>query len=241
MNYYPIVNFILNQKLEQDLALEFYNNPKHGGSDFWQERAIIYHTKLKKIEDAKNTREFLKKYVSEYYATNKKEIKFLGDEIRRNFKNKRNAYFLLVSKIFAKYPWPKTAYTGYFSIFDFCPRFLDSGEFQVFIYDNKKNQLFTIFHELLHFIFYDYIQKTFPKIFGNADTEDGVLWNLAEIFNSVIQDTNEFIELHGKIDNICYPDHNLILPKAKEIWSKEKNLSNWIDQMTKKLKKDIII
>ena len=230
MNY-SFIEFILNQKLEQDLALEFYNNPNHGGSDFWQERAIKYHPKLKEIESVKNPKKFLNKYISEYYIANKKEIDFLSNEVRKNFKDKETAYFLLVNKIFGGYPWPKNKYIGYFSIFDFCPRFLDSGEFQVFIYDNKENQLFTIFHEMLHFIFYDYAQKTFPEILGNIDTDSGVFWDLAEMFNTVIQSTEEFIELHGEINNMGYPDHNLILPKAKEIWSEEKNIFNWIDQM----------
>ena len=158
MNY-PIVNFDFNQELELNLALEFYNNPRHGGNDFWQERAIKYHPKLKEINDANNKKEFLNKYISEYYASNKKDIESLGDEIRKNFKDKERAYLLLVDKIFAGYAWPNEKYTGYFSIFDFCPRFIDSGEFQVFIYDKKENQLFTISHEMLHFIFYNYAQK----------------------------------------------------------------------------------
>lgn len=232
MNY-PNIDFDFNQELEQELALEFFNNPKHGGNDFWQERAIKHHPKLKEIDGSDNPKEFLNKYISEYYMLNEKEIESLSDEIRKNFKDKENAYFLLVDKIFAEYPWPKDKYIGYFSIFDFCPRFLDSGEFQVFIYDKKENQLFTIFHEMLHFIFYDYAQKTFPEILGKMDTENGAFWDLAEIFNTVIQSTDEFIELHGKIDNIGYPDHNLILPKAKEIWSKKNNVFNWTEQMIK--------
>lgn len=232
MNY-PNINFDFNQELELNLTLEFFNNPKHGGSDFWQERAIKHHPKLKEIDDVSNKEKFLNKYISEYYETNRKEIESLGDEIRKNFKEKENAYFLLVNKIFSGYAWPKEKYTGYFSIFDFCPRFLDSGEFQVFIYDKKENQLFTIFHEMLHFVFYDYAQKIFPDIFGKMDTENGSFWDLAEIFNTVIQSTDEFIELHGKIDNIGYPDHNSILPKAKEIWNKEKNIFYWVEQMIK--------
>ena len=236
MNY-PIVDFTFNQKLEQDLALEFYNNPKHGGNDFWQERAIKHHPKLKEIDNANNPKEFLNKYISEYYATNKKEIELLGDETHKNFKDKENAYFPLVNKIFAGYSWPKDKYIGYFSIFDFCPRFLDYGEFQVFIYDNKENHLFTVFHEMLHFIFYDYAQKTFSEVFGDMDTENGAFWDLAEVFNTVIQDTDEFIKLHGKIDNMGYPDHNsILLPKAKEIWDMEKDIFNWTEQMIKILK-----
>lgn len=234
MNY-PIINFTFNKKLEQDMALEFFNNPNHGGNDFWQERAVKHHPMLKEANEVSNPKEFLNKYVLEYYEKHKEEIESLGEEIHKNFKDKENEYFQLVSKIFKGYPWPKNRYIGYFSIFDFCPRFLDSGEFQVFIYDSRENQLFTNFHEMLHFIFYDYIQKTFPETFGNIDTEIGVFWDLAEVFNTVIQDTEEFIKLHGKIDIIGYPNHDSILPKAKEVWNKEKNVFNWTNQMVKAL------
>ena len=93
MNY-SIIEFILNQKLEQDLALEFYNNPNHGGSDFWQERAIKYHPKLKEIESVKNPKKFLNKYISEYYIANKRKLIFLVMKFVKILKIKKPHIFI---------------------------------------------------------------------------------------------------------------------------------------------------
>ena len=116
-------------------------------------------------------------------------------------------------------------------LFDFCPRFLDSGKFQIFLYDKRDMQIFTIFHEMLHFIFYDFAKKTFPEKFKNADTDKGEFWDLSEVFNTVIQDTGDFIKLHGKIKELGYPDHKHLIIKGKKLWKENQDLSKWITGM----------
>lgn len=230
---YPEITIKINQKLDQDLAWEFYNNPEISGCNFWEEKALKYHKKLLEIDLAKNKKSFLNKYISEFYKFHIIEIDKAKEEIVQNLNEKKEEFFLTVDNIFKKYPWPRDNFTGYLSIFDFCPRFLDSGEFQVFMYDNKNLQLFTIFHEMLHFIFYDFVQKKFPKDFEKVDTEKGRLWDLAEVFNAVIQNTDDFIRLHGKIENIGYPDHKSLILKGKDLWKNNPDLNSWIIEMAK--------
>ncbi len=103
---------------------------------------------------------------------------------------------------------------GNFSIFNFCPRFLEESEFQVFLFDDKNSQLYTIFHECLHFMFYDFAKKKFLDSLEKMDTEKGVFWDMAEVFNAVIQDTDEFILLHGRRKNIGYPGHKELIEKV---------------------------
>lgn len=232
MNY-PVIKFIFDRKLDQDLAWEFYSRPKFGGCDFWKERALVHHPNLAHIDSAKNEKEFLNKYISEFYAIHAGEIQDLGKNTVKYFHQKQADFFSVVTRIFEKHPWPKKEFTGCFSIFDFCPRFLDWGGFQVFIYDKPNLQLFTIFHELLHFIFYDFAQKNFPKKFKNLSTEEGKFWDLAEIFNAVIQNTDSFIKLHGKIKSSGYPNHKNLIIKGKCLWKKNQDLKQWIIEMMK--------
>jgi len=230
---HPIVKLKFNKKLDQKMAWEFYCNQKIGGCDFWQARALKYHSELSQIALAKNPKSFLKTYISDFYEIHNAEIQKLAENTTKYFYEKQDAYFSTVNKIFSGYPWPKNKFTGYFSIFDFCPRFLNKGDFQVFIYDTKNLQLFTVFHELLHFIFYDFAKKSFPEIFKKMDTEKGKFWDLAEIFNAVIQDSDDFIKLHGKIESIGYPNHKDLIIKSKDLWQKNPNLNQWMTEMLK--------
>ncbi|MEK7078311.1 MAG: hypothetical protein AAB911_01955 [Patescibacteria group bacterium] len=225
---YPVIKFIFDQKLDRDLAWEFYSRPKFGGCDFWKERALAHHPKLSRVGSAKNPKEFLNKYISEFYSSHSDEMKKLSQKTANYLNQTQNDFFKIIDKIFDYHPWPRNKFTGCFSIFDFCPRFLDWGGFQVFIYDKPNLQLFTIFHELLHFIFYDFTQQEFPEVFGKMETEQGKFWDLAEVFNVVIQSSDDFVKLHGKIKNIGYPDHKGLIQKGKGLWKKNPDLNQWI-------------
>ncbi len=228
---YPVIKFIFDQKLDQDLAWEFYSRPKFGGRDFWKERALVHHPNLARMDSAKNPKEFLNRYISEFYSSRSDEIKKLSKKTTQHFNKKQVDFFLAATHIFKNHPWPKKEFAGCFSIFDFCPRFLDWGGFQVFIYDKPNLQLFTIFHEMLHFIFYDFAQQKLPKIFKKMETEKGKFWDLAEVFNAVIQSSNDFIKLHGQIKNIGYPDHESLILQGKGLWEKNPDLNRWIIEM----------
>jgi hypothetical protein len=179
----------------------------------------------------KNKKEFLEKYIDDFYSENTGEIDNLSQLAFSNLESAQDEYFAFVSKIFYAHDWPEQIYTGYLSIFDFCPRFLDSACFQIFLYDEKNMQLFTIFHEMLHFIFYDYAKKNFSAELGALDTESGKFWELAEVFNAVMQDTDDFRSLHGKIKDIGYHDHKMMIEKGMMIWKKKDDVDLWIKQM----------
>ncbi|MBU3925307.1 hypothetical protein KJ854_05235 [Patescibacteria group bacterium] len=228
----PIIKLKFNQKLDQELAWSFYSNQEFGGCNFWEERALKHHPKLIEIRSAKNQKNFLYKYIINFYKSNNGEIKALSKNTIEYLNQEQDKFFLVVDKLFKGHPWPRKKFIGYFSIFDFCPRFIDSDEFQVFIYDSRDLQLFTIFSEMLHFIFYDFAQKNFPET-KKMNTEQGKLWNIAEVFNAVIQNTNDFISLHGKIKNIEYPYHKKLILQGSILWKKYPDAHNWIKEMLK--------
>ncbi|EKE20938.1 MAG: hypothetical protein ACD_7C00422G0002 [uncultured bacterium] len=229
----PAIQLKFDQKLDQNLAWDFYSHPDYGGCNFWKERALYHHPKLLEIEIVKNPKQFLNRYISEFYDSHFDEIKKCSHKTSTYLDKSQDNFFKTVDKIFNHHPWPKKKFTGLFSIFDFCPRFLNWGGFQIFLYDNRRMKLFTIYHEMLHFIFYDFATKSFPEKFKNLNTEKGKFWDLAEVFNAVIQDTDNFIKLHGKIKNIGYPSHKKLILKGKDLWEKDQDLSRWIITMIK--------
>ncbi|MDP3997790.1 MAG: hypothetical protein U1C49_01590 [Candidatus Andersenbacteria bacterium] len=228
---YPIINFKFDQSLDQDVAWMFYNNQEFGGTHFWSERALVYHPVLQNMDRVKGPKKFLNQYIADFYSSHANELKLLGDDIVEGFQQVQDSYFSLVDKIFKGYPWPRKEFTGCFSIFDFCPRFLDWGGFQVSLFDKKEHQLYVIFHEMVHFIFYDYAQINFPDTLGQMDTDEGKFWDLAEVFNVVVQSLDDFKRLQGKVDSMGYPDHKSLILKGKNLWAKNPDVRQWILDM----------
>lgn len=222
----PKLKFKLNSKFDFEIALDFYNNPQCAGVDFWEKGALKYHDELKAIEEIPDKKKFLSNYVVSLYKQHINEFEHRKNEIEALYKREEQKFFYETEKIFKNHLWPKGKYTAYLSIFDFCPRFLDDKTFFVFMYDNDKGILFTIFHEMLHFIFYDYCSIKYPKIFKNQDTEKGLFWEIAEMFNAVVQQTSAFTKLHGSINDIGYPELKSKFKEAKKAWNGD--IDNWI-------------
>jgi len=63
------------------------------------------------------------------------------------------------------------------------------------------------------------------------DTEEGKFWILAEVFNAVIQNTQDFINLHGKINNIGYPDYQELIKRGGLLWEENQDVYIWINEM----------
>ncbi|MBU1871134.1 hypothetical protein KKF17_03400 [Patescibacteria group bacterium] len=222
----PKLKFKFDSKFDLEIAWNFYNSPKYAGIDFWKKGALQYHDELKVIEKKQRKKIYLSDYVASLYKQHKDEFEYRRKEIEALYKKKGQQFFCETEKIFKNHPWPKGKYIAFLSIFDFCPRFIDDKTFFIFMYDNDKGILFTIFHEMLHFIFYDYCLTKYPRIFKNQSTEGGSFWELAELFNSAIQQTPTFVKLHGQIDGIGYPELKSKFKEAKKAWNGD--IDDWI-------------
>lgn len=83
-------------------------------------------------------------------------------------------------------------------------------------------------HEILHFFFYDYAVKKYPKIFKKLDKNQGIFWDLAEIFNSVILFKPEFKKLHNQKRDRSYPAHRKHLKLMRKYWRESEDIDIWI-------------
>ncbi|MFH1667538.1 MAG: hypothetical protein ABH884_00755 [Candidatus Komeilibacteria bacterium] len=222
----PKLKFSFDPKVEHQIAWNFYNDQTFGGVNFWERGALQYHPDLISLEKVKNKKSFLADYIFSLYQKHNSEFNSQKKEIVNLYNEKERMFFSEMEKIFKDHLWPRGKYVAYLSIFDFCPRFLDNKTFFIFMYDHDNEILFTIFHEMLHFIFYDYCLVKYPSMFKNQDTEKGPLWEIAELFNAVIQQTSDFAKLHQPLDSIGYPELKQKFNTAKKIW--DGNIDNWI-------------
>ena len=93
------------------------------------------------------------------------------------------------------YPWPEGKYISYLSIFNCNPRFIETKEFQV-SYKHPETTNYVCVHEMLLFIFYDYLKKNFSKEYKKLDSK--YIWKLSEIFNDVVLRLPEFVSITGQ-------------------------------------------
>ena len=222
------LKFILDPKFDLSVAYQFYRQPIFGGVDFWQQRAVVLHKDLAELKKQFYPKQYLNDYVGHLYQEYVQDFRKRRREIEKLYQTKEGEFFKIVQKIFYQTAWPKGQYRAYLSVFDFGSRFLEERSFQVFMYQTDKQILFNIFHELMHFMFYYYALKKYPKIFNGKSTEDGIFWNLAELFNSVMHTTKDFIKLHGRLTDSVYPDQVKYFPQLKKFWQQTPDLNTWI-------------
>ncbi|MFA6252156.1 MAG: hypothetical protein WCX74_02035 [Candidatus Paceibacterota bacterium] len=174
----------------------------------------------------------IKKFINEYYSNNLNSIKSNMKEYERIWNTKKDEYFKLVSELFSNDYWPKGEYVAYSTIWGLFPRFLEEKSFQIpAIYEKKDYIQVIIAHEMLHFIFYNYFLKNYPKY--NMEGDDFFIWHISEIFNSIIQNSKSWLN-EFKTEAQTYPEHDKIIENLEK---KYKNSSNF---ETKELIEDIL-
>ncbi|MFH1533536.1 MAG: hypothetical protein ABID64_01240 [Nitrospirota bacterium] len=91
-----------------------------------------------------------------------------------------------------------------------------------------------IAHEMLHFIFFDYLEKKFnlkehSKI---KNKPDDYIWKVSEVFNNAIEDWKPYNELF-KEDPKPYPGTEKMFSKMKKQWQEKQDidwlLEEWLD------------
>ncbi len=136
----------------------------------------------------------------------------------------------MTDEIFSGYKWPKGKYIAYPTIWGMYPRFLDKKTFQFPYQNNKPNYIKVIIaHEMLHFIFYDYVYKKFPKLKRCEYNYD--LWNVSEAFNVIIQNSHKWVKLFNQ-RTVSYPEHKDLIIKFKKVW---REIDGDIDKFLKRV------
>jgi len=233
------IKFELNKELDKQMAFVFLSRTsKVGGVDFSQ-GVTKPHPALEeaRTKEEGERKEIISEYFDKYYKENEKELKSEVINFRDNWSKVESKFIDQINKIFKNPIPPEGKYIGYLSIINCNPRFLDSKTFQIFNKHRAGSNLITA-HEVLHFFFYDYAGNKYPEIFKELDTNTGIYWLLAELFNDVILSLPEFIEIHGNKEIQSYPKHQEYFEYMKKLWGDNPDIDSWIIKAYNYLKKE---
>jgi hypothetical protein len=224
------INFKLNKELDKDMIRVFMQirAEKGGGVDF-AEGIFHVHPDLRTLRDKPEDEQksIISEYVDNFYKENEKELNDSVLEMNQKWNEDENKFINQVETIF-KNPEPgEGKYIGYLSIINCNPRFLQNKTFQVFYKHNAGSNYVTA-HEVLHFFFYDYSAKHFPEIFKDLNTNSGIYWDLAELFDVVVMSSPDFISPEYLNNTRPYPNHLKYFDAVKEIWDKNPDIDSWI-------------
>lgn len=221
----PKIIFSLNKELDKKICLEFLT-VKAGGIDFGKGIIKTHPSLLGILKNEQPVRKrIIDSFVDNYYQHHQKEMEAVLLKITMNWGKIDQNFYEKFETIFEGYHWPKGRYAGYLSIFNINPRFLENKSFQFFYLKSKAEILNTIAHEMLHFMFYGYLEE----FIGLSKYSKDTVWRFSELFNTLILPQNEFKKL-GVGSDICYPELLKYLPKIKELWFERKNLKEFMQQ-----------
>lgn len=220
----PKIKFKISYKKDINTLLAFEKEARYNNGRIlsW---AIRRYPKLNP-KDKKGIEKFVRNFYKE-----KKGI--MGENLNRyreNWAKKEKDFYYLTEKLFPSKFWPEGRYVAYLTIWGVFPRFLKDKTFQIpYKYKDRKDVNIIIAHEMLHFIFYNYFFKKFPK-YKNKEL---FVWHISEVFNNIIQNSPKWVKTF-ELGSMGYPEHKYIVKKlVKEYYRKK-------DQKVDDLIKDII-
>jgi hypothetical protein len=221
------LRFYLNKELDERIAEEFLNIQR-GGIDFG-EGIIKIHPKLKlawSLKDNSQRKKFIHTYFDNYYQTHKIEMLRKIESVRKAWRKQENEYITITEDFFDGFRFPKGKYIAYASIINCNPRFLESKTFQFFYKKPLADIIYTIGHELLHFIFFDFLKKNFKKEIKALSKNQ--LWDLSEIFNVIVLKSSRYRHIINQKFIIPYPNHRYHLRQFEKIYKKFPNAKEFI-------------
>lgn len=188
-----------------------------------------------KMSGAKSRR-IMRLYALHAFEYKSREISGNVKKTRQEWKKVESRYFKLVGKIFKNHPWPKGKYTGFASIFMMYPRSIRDKMFffpGIIYSKGTPPAKVVIGHEMLHFMFFDYINKKYglktnSKIKGK---EKDYLWKISEVFNSVIESWRPYYRIF-KFKTPPYTGKN-IYRKMRRQWVQNPNVDKLLDKWLK--------
>jgi len=198
-------------KLDRILDEEMYQGFSQlviGGIDF-DKKITTTHPSI--------TQENYKEYIRTFYKTNKNTLDQNIQELQGEIDSTNGKFFAAIEDLF-KEDFSHAEYTGALSIFDCNPRFVDKKLFQFFYQRDRLGKLEVAYHEILHFIFFDYCERYCSDIVKGYSVNDGTYWELSEILNVLVLNQQEFQAILKRPEQLFYPTLAAILPDIEKIW-----------------------
>ncbi len=180
----------------------------------------------------KEQKKIIEAYTKSIYALRRKEIDIRLKQVKEDWQRVGKDYFSIVDRIFKKFPWPKGRYVGYVSIFNMYPRNIEAKSFFFpYIHSTPQKHNEVIAHEMLHFIFFDYIEKTYGinEDFKFKNKPREYVWEVSEVFNNVIEDWEPYKKII-KSKPFLYHGKVVMFNTMQKHWNKEQNIKELLDR-----------
>lgn len=193
------------------------------------------HYVLDKNITSQKREEILRQLTLKVFKEKKDEIKQGVNMAVKDWQSVENDYFELANKIFKNHPWPKGKYIGYASIYRMYPRDVQEKTFFFpYFHATPHFSNMVIAHELLHFIFFDYIKQKFKyKEAKTYSKKAEYIWQISEVFNSVIENWEPYYNIF-KVEDMKQPPYTggKYFKKMQSQWAKNQDidflLSQWL-------------
>jgi len=215
----------INKQLDYGVYTDFCNL-SIAGADFGQE--------IRNDHPNINIENY-RKYIDDFYITNQTEIKNKQEQLNEFLFEKQTNFYVALKDIF-RMDFSKDIYQGYLSIFNCNPRWPETKTFQIYWKKDLPHSLEVIFHESLHFAFFNYIDKNFTDQIKGLNKNSGILWEMSEIFNVIILNLPQFKEIIEIEEKLFYPELQEKLNRAKEIWNSYSNIKEFTTRYLKEIK-----
>lgn len=221
------LRFYLNKKLDGRMAEEFLDE-RGGGIDFGK-RIVKIHPQLKSVKSLKNTTQREKAihvYFDNYYRIHEAAMLRKIERVQNAWRKQEQKYIATTENFFGGFRFPRGKYIAYASIINCNPRFLESKTFQFFYKKSSADAIHTIAHELLHFIFFDFVEKKLKK--ETKYLSEDQLWTLSEIFNVVVLKSPRYRHIINQQFVIYYPDHRHYIRQFEKAYKDSQNAEEFI-------------
>jgi hypothetical protein len=223
------LRFRFNKKLDKCMAEEFLYM-RGGGIDFG-EGIVKTHPQLRSVRSLKNSaqrKKALHGYFDSYYQIHKGAMLRRTQRIEEVWRKREREYITVTENFFDGFCFPRGEYIAYASIIDCNPRFLESKTFQFFYKKPLADATHTIAHELLHFIFFAFIEGVLKK--EAAHLSENQLWDISEIFNVIVLGSPRYDSIINRRFVIPYPDHQRYIRKFEKAYQNSSNAEEFIRQ-----------
>lgn len=211
------LKFKISQSKDLSSFFSFLFERQYDGGRNFKWAVLKHHPFFKDILSNNNfkiSKKQVSEYIKNYYKQRAEEINSNLIDFSKSWDGIEKKFLELTAKLFPKQSWPIGKYIAYPTIWRMYPRFLDDKTFQIpFSSQKKKTINLIIAHELLHFIFYAYFLKQYPKY--RSHKYDFFVWHVSEIFNSIILKRPDWKKLL-KHNNLDYPEHKKIINKLED-------------------------
>ena len=219
----PRLKVGLNKEFDKLICGKFINRKK-GGIDFG-EGIVKVHPKLfpEKVPRGKKSNEIISNYFDSFYKRHNSDLLETVKESQDAWNNISPSFYKACDLYFNGHPWPKGKYFAYLSIINCNPRFLGDKTFQVY-WKHEDGFVFVAVHEMLHFLFFDLMEKLLP----NIDIKSEKAWKISEVFNGLIMNEPEFVEITGKKDSGQYPNLIQLQKQLQKVWNSNKKADRFL-------------